>query len=206
MEVLGLYLPYVKRNFQEHQWIIFFLFCSNNLDSVVFGNAAFGEIKDHSLKTRPFQKKLCYGNLRMCLTYVKSYFQEHRLSASLFMAQIIQILLFWALSILQRSKITVWERHLLKKKLSMEVLRLCLPYVKRLFQEYQWSAFLFKAQITQILLFLVMPISLKDHSFRMTPFQKKNFAIEVLGMCLPYVKRYVQEHQLSDFLFKAQIT
>ena len=47
---------------------------------------------------------------------------------------------------------------------------------------------------------------IKDHSFRMTPFQKKNFAIEVLGMCLPYVKRYVQEHQLSDFLFMAQIT
>ena len=29
----------------------------NNLDAVVFGNAAFGEIKDHSLRTTPFQKK-----------------------------------------------------------------------------------------------------------------------------------------------------
>ena len=46
---------------------------------------------------------------------------------------------------------------------------------------------------------------IKDHSFRTTPFQK-NFAIKVLGMCLPYVKRYVEEHQLRAFVFMAQIT
>ena len=55
-------LPYVKRYFQEHQWIIFFLYGSNNRDSVVFGNAAFEEIKDHSLKTTTFQKKFIYGS------------------------------------------------------------------------------------------------------------------------------------------------
>ena len=85
----------------------FFLYGSNNLDCVVFGNAAFGEIEDHSLKTKTFQKKLCYGNLGMCLTCVKSYFQEHQLSTFLFMAEITQILSISVSSILQRSKITV---------------------------------------------------------------------------------------------------
>ena len=33
-----------------------FLYGSNNSNSVVFGNANFAEIKDHSLRTTPFQK------------------------------------------------------------------------------------------------------------------------------------------------------
>ena len=45
----------------------------------------------------------------------------------------------------------------------------------------------------------------KDHSLKRTPFQKK-FAVEVLGMQLPYIKRYFQEYQWSSFLFMAQIT
>ena len=36
-----------------------------------------------------------------------------------------------------QSKITVLERHFFKKKVSMEVLRLCLLYGKRYFQEHQ---------------------------------------------------------------------
>ena len=34
-----------------------FLYGSNNSDSVIFGNAAFGDIKDYSLRTTPFQPK-----------------------------------------------------------------------------------------------------------------------------------------------------
>ena len=130
MEVLGLYFPYVKRNFQEHQWIIFFLYgtnelglccfrecrfwrdqrsqfkndtfskktllwkfryvsnlckklfwgapvkCfslhgSNNSDSVVFGYADIVEIKDHSFRMKPFQKKLCYRSFRYVSTLRK---------------------------------------------------------------------------------------------------------------------------------------
>ena len=37
---------------------------SNNSDSVVFGNADFGEIKYHSLKTTSFLKKSIYGSFR----------------------------------------------------------------------------------------------------------------------------------------------
>ena len=39
---------------------------------------------------------------------------------------------------------------------AMEGLGICLPYIKKCFQEHQWSAFLFMGQITQILLFLGM--------------------------------------------------
>ena len=34
----------------------------------------------------------------------------------------------------------------------------------------------------------------KDHSLKRTPFQKK-FVVEVLGMQLPYIKKYLQEYQ-----------
>ena len=168
--------------------------------------------------------------------------------------------------LLERSKITNWKRHLFKKEFVMEVLGFCLPYVKRFFQEHQWSSFLFMAQITQILLFYGMldfqrskitvwgwkvfkkkfiygsfwfvsilckkvfsgaPMKcfslygsnnsdsvvfekngfaeIKDHSLRKEPFQKK-FAVEVLGLCLPYVKRYFQKSQWSAFLFMSQTT
>ena len=36
---------------------------------------------------------------------------------------------------------------------------------------------------------------IKDHILRATAFLKKFFAMEVLGICLPHVKRYFQEHQ-----------
>ena len=45
----------------------FFLYGSNKLASVPFGNAGFGEFKDHSLRTTG-----------MCLPYVKRYFEEHQ--------------------------------------------------------------------------------------------------------------------------------
>ena len=74
------------------------------------------------------------------------------------MAQTNQILLFSGMPVWQRSDITVWEWNLLKKKNSMKVLGLCLPYVKRYFQEDQLSVFFFMAEITKVLLFSLMPI------------------------------------------------
>ena len=52
----------------------FFSLCTNNPDAVVFGNAAFGEIKNHSLKTTPFQKKLCYESFSYVSTLRKKVF------------------------------------------------------------------------------------------------------------------------------------
>ena len=53
----------------------FLLYGSNNTYSVAFGNATFGEIKDHSLKTTPIQNKsFAMEVLGMCLPYVERYF------------------------------------------------------------------------------------------------------------------------------------
>ena len=48
----------------------FSLYGSNNSDCVVFENHAFGEIKDDSLKTTPFQKKIVMEVLGLCLPYL----------------------------------------------------------------------------------------------------------------------------------------
>ena len=70
----------------------FSLYGLNNSDSLVFGNATFGEIKNHNLKTRRFQKIFAMKVLGICLSYLKRYFQEHQWSAFLLMVHIIQIL------------------------------------------------------------------------------------------------------------------
>ena len=53
-------------------------FGSINSDSVVFRSAAFGEIKDYSLKKTPFQKQNYFEVLGMYVAYIKMYFQEHQ--------------------------------------------------------------------------------------------------------------------------------
>ena len=257
----------MKRYFQEHQWIIFFLYGSNNPDSVVFGNAAFGEIKDHNLKSTHFQKILCYGSFRYVSTLRKKVFSGAPVKCFSLMNQITQILLSSRMTVLPRSKITVWEQNLFKKKICYGSFGFVSTLRKKVFLEAPMKCdFLFMAQITQILLFSGMPVlqrskitvweqklfkkkffygsfwfvstlrkkvfseapmkcfflygsnnsdfvvfvntalgEIKDHSLTMTPFEKK-FAMEVLSLCLPYVKRYFQEHQLSVFFFMNQIT
>ena len=106
------------------------------------------------------------------------------------MPQITQILLFSLMSLLERSKTTVCKRHFFKKKFAMEVLSLCLPYVKRYFQKHQLSAFFFMAQLS---------------FWETVTFQKKIW-YKVLRLCRPYVKRYFREHQLNAFFFMGQIT
>ena len=53
-----MHLPYVRIYFLAAPVKCFLIPGSNNSDSIVFGNATFGEIKDHSLRTTPFQKNL----------------------------------------------------------------------------------------------------------------------------------------------------
>ena len=50
------------------------IYGSNNSDSVVFRNAAFREIKDHSLRMTPFQNKICYGSFGFVFTLHKKVF------------------------------------------------------------------------------------------------------------------------------------
>lgn len=44
---------------------------------------------------------------------------------------------------------------------------------------------------------------IKGHSLTTTAFQKKKFAMEVSGICLPYLKSYFQLHQWTFFFFLA---
>ena len=55
MELLSLCLPSVKIYFQEHQLSVFFM--AQITGFVIFGNAAFGKIKNYSWRTSPYQKK-----------------------------------------------------------------------------------------------------------------------------------------------------
>ena len=64
-----------ERYFQGHQLSAFF-HASDNSDSVVFVNAAFGEIRDHSLRTTLSQKKVCYGSFEFVFTLRKKVFSE----------------------------------------------------------------------------------------------------------------------------------
>ena len=74
MEVLGMCFTLCKKVFSVAP--VNFFQGLNKSDSVVFGNADFGEIKDHSLTTTPFQKVSFY--VSMCLPYVIMYFQRHQ--------------------------------------------------------------------------------------------------------------------------------
>ena len=86
----------------------FSLYGSNYSDSGPFKNVAFGDIQDHSLKKAHFKKKIAVEVSTMCLPSVKRYFHECQWSAFLFLAQIIQILLFSSMQLLERPKIIVW--------------------------------------------------------------------------------------------------
>ena len=72
-----------------------------------------------------------------------------------------------------------------QKQNYFEVLGMYAAYIKTYFQEYQPSAFVFMAQITQILLFSRMPLleRSKIMVWEQDLFQKK-FPMEVLGICL----------------------
>ena len=84
----------------------FFLYGSNNWDSVVFGNASCAEIKYHSSIATPFQKNFfTIKVLDMCLPYAKKYFQEHHWSDFFFMAQITEILFCFRMPVLKRSQL-----------------------------------------------------------------------------------------------------
>ena len=196
-----------KKVFSRASLKCFSLYGSNNSDSVLSRMPLFKISKITVWKRHLFKNEIVAKVLGMCLPSVKRYFHEHQWGALLFVAQLIQILLFLEMPLLLRSKIIVWERHFFKKILSKEVLRLCLPYVKTNFEERQRSTFHFMVQITQICFSFWECCSWRDQRsvWERHVFKKKS-ATEVLGMCLPYVIRYFQEQQWSAFLFLAQIT
>ena len=83
----------------------------------------------------------------------------------------------------------------------MEVLGMCLPYVKRYFK--RTSEVLFSLWLKSLRFCWFQ----ECHRDQGSQFQKKKKnAIEVLSMCLAWVKRYFEENQLTAFFFMAQIT
>ena len=74
----GIVSTLCKKVFSRAPVKCFSLYGLNNSDSLVFGNATFGEIKNHSLRTRRFQKKFAMNVLGICLSYLKRHFQEHQ--------------------------------------------------------------------------------------------------------------------------------
>ena len=77
MEVLGMCLCYGKKYFQGHQWSTFLSIGQITEIFLVLGNAAFGEIKDHSLRTTCFQKKNVFnGSFRYVSTLRKKVFSR----------------------------------------------------------------------------------------------------------------------------------
>ena len=75
-----------------------------------------------------------------------------------------------------------YEKNYSKKFSGMQALGMCLTYVKRYFQPHQWNVVYFMAQITQILLFLGMPILERSSQFNNDTFSKKISALDVLGI------------------------
>ena len=128
------------------------------------------------IKTTPFQKKnFAMEVLGFCLPYVKRYFQEHQWSTFLFMDQITQILLFLLMPILQRSKITVWERYLFKNKIINWSLGFVSTLCKKVFSGAPVKYFsLYDSNNSHSVVFGNVDFAeIKDHSLRMTLFQKK---------------------------------
>ena len=133
-----------------------FLYGSNKSFSVVFRISGLAEIKDHSLKTTTFEKKIAMKVLGMYLPYVKRYFY------------FIYIFFYESINsdsvVFQNDSFAEIKDHswrttpFQEKKKSVKVLGLCLPYVKRYFQEHQLYVFFCMAQTNQILLFSGMPV------------------------------------------------
>ena len=137
----------------------------------------------------------------------------------LFMNQITQILLFLGIPVLQRSKITVWERHLFKKNFCNGTFGFVSALSKNIFSGAQVKYFCLsgpnnpdftmkKKKREREFCFFRECRFWRDQrlQFENNTFSKKICATEVLGLCLPYVKRHFKDHQLSVFFFMAQIT
>ena len=114
-------------------------------------------------------------------------------------AQVTQILLFLRMPVLERSKITVGKRHLYKKKkIAMKVLGMCVPFIRRYFQEHQFLVLLKHRNIDSVIFRNAGFEEINNHSLRTTPFQKK-IAMELFGMCLPFIKGFFRS--TSEVLF-----
>ena len=164
MQALRLSLPFIKSfcwsfRYVPFLWTKFFsrapvkcfsLYGSNYTDLVVLRNVAFGEIKDHSLRTTLFQEKNFNVSFGIVSTLCKKVFSRAPVKCfSLYGLNNSDSLVFGNATFGEIKNHSLRTRRF-QKIFAMNVLGICLSYLKRYFQEHQWSAFLFMVQITQI--------------------------------------------------------
>ena len=164
MQALRLSLPFIKSfcwsfRYVPFLWTKFFsrapvkcfsLYGSNYTDLVVLRNVAFGEIKDHSLRTTLFQEKNSNVSFGIVSTLCKKVFSRAPVKCfSLYGLNNSDSLVFGNATFGEIKNHSLRTRRF-QKIFAMNVLGICLSYLKRYFQEHQWSAFLFMVQITQI--------------------------------------------------------
>ena len=158
---------------------------SNNSDSVPFESGAFGDIQDHSLKEIPFQKKNCRSSFRYVSTFPEKVFWGAPVKFSSGFGSSNSDSVVFRSADFGEIKDYSLKKTPFQKQNYFEVLGMYAAYIKTYFQEYQQSAFVFMAQITQVLLFSRMPLleRSKIMVWEQDLFQKK-FPMEVLGICL----------------------
>ena len=198
---------YLERYFQPDDWKRFFLGLKK-LRFCCFWQCWFNRDQESQFGSNTFSRIFSSKEiLDICLPYIKRYFQEHQWSAFFFRVEISQIMFFLGMLVLEWSKIAVWEQYLFQNFFALKVLCMCLPYIKSYFQEHQWSAFFFRAEMPHILLFLRMQFQRDQSSqFESNIFSRIFSPIEFFRLCLSYVKRYYQTHQWKSIFFMAQIT
>ena len=99
------------------------------------------------------------------------------------MAQITQILLFSWMWLLERSKITVWERNLVKKKFNYGSFVVMSTLRKKVFSGAPFKYFfLYGSSNSNSVVFGNTSLAeMKDHSLRVTPFQPKKYCYGSFG-------------------------
>ena len=179
MEVLGMCLPCVKRYFQLVQGN-FFSLGLKLLRFSSFWACWFGSNQKSQFNNNSFSKIFCYGSFRYVLLTPVNFFS--------FGLKLL-ILLFLGVAVWERSKVKVQQQLFLKA--FMYVSALC----KQVFSASQEELFFFRTLITQILFFLNMLVwEQSNASLTMIPFQTFS-VMEILGVCLPYIKRFHHGHQ-----------
>ena len=118
MEILDMYLPYVRRYFQQHQWIIFLLMAQITANQrrpnkiLLFSEMPLSERTKITVWERHLFKKILIN---------KSFGFVSTLRKKVFSGALVKFFPFYGPSnsdsvvlgmpLLQKSKITVWKRH-----------------------------------------------------------------------------------------------
>ena len=150
-----------------------------------FGECPFGRDQRSQLTTTPFQIFFCNESCKYMSTLGRKVFFGG--TSEMFSSLGLKFLRFGRD---QRSQL---NNDTFSKKISvMEVVSMCLPYLKRYFQWQKWNVFFFRAQIIQIFLFEKQCQFGKNQrsQFNNNTFSKNFSGMKVSGMCLPYVKSF----------------